>query len=203
MPSRYYEVIITGRQLAGLLTALVMLLFVAFGLGVAVGLVEPEPVPAIAMAAVASPTATPEPEVREAPALEPTAVPSEPSPPPATPSLTPTLTPFPPVVTPEPSLPLPLPTVAPTPRPEPTPVAVTPGGGVWVQVAAVSRPDLAEGVVQRVMAFGFKREQLRVLTTQEGRFRVRLGPFPDLESAGRVIGRLQEAGFEKPFIVKE
>ena len=146
------------------------------------------------MAAVASPTATPSPRFgRHRPWAD--SGPDEPSPP-ATPSLTPTLTPFPPVVTPEPSLPLPLPTVAPTPRPEPTPVAVTPGGGVWVQVAAVSRPDLAEGVVQRVMAFGFKREQLRVLTTQEGRFRVRLGPFPDLESAGRVLGRVQEAGFE-------
>lgn len=199
MPSRYFEVIITGRQLAGLLAALVVLLLAAFGLGVAVRLVEPEPVQAVPFVmAAASPTATPEPP---APTPEPTVVPTEPPPPPVVPTTAPTQPP--PAVAPETPLPLPPPTVGPTPRPEPSPVAVTPAGGVWVQVAAVSRPDLAEGVKQRVMAFGFRREQLRVLTTQQGLFKVRLGPFPDLESAGRVVGRLQEAGFEGPFIVKE
>jgi hypothetical protein len=74
---------------------------------------------------------------------------------------------------------------------------------LWVQVAAVSRPDLADGVKQRVVAFGFRPDQLRVIATPNGLFKVRLGAFPDLESAGRVVARLQEAGFEKPFIVKE
>ncbi|HPC82537.1 MAG TPA: SPOR domain-containing protein [Thermoanaerobaculaceae bacterium] len=200
MPSRYYEIIITGRQLAGLLAALVVLLFAAFGLGVAVRFLEPEPVQAVPVVAVApSPTATPEPP---APSPEPTAVPTEPPPPPVIPTSAPT--PPPPAVAPETPLPLPPPpTAAPTPRPEPTPVALPAAGGVWVQVAAVSRPDLAEGVKQRVMAFGFRPEQLRVLTTRQGLFKVRLGPFPDLESAGRVVGRLQEAGFEGPFIVRE
>jgi cell division protein FtsN len=34
-------------------------------------------------------------------------------------------------------------------------------------------------------------------------FRVRLGPFPDVTSAERVAARLQELGFERPFVVKE
>lgn len=199
MPSRYYEVIITGRQLAGLLVALVMLLLAAFGLGVAVRLVEPEAVQAVPVVmAASSPTVTP---VPPAPTPERTVVPTEPPPPPVVPTTAPTQPP--PAVAPETPLPLPPPTAGPTSRPEPTPVAAPPAGGVWVQVAAVSRPDLAEGVKQRVMAFGYKREQLRVLTTQQGLFKVRLGPFPDLESAGRVVGRLQEAGFEGPFIVRE
>lgn len=197
MASRYYEVIITGRQLAGLLAALVLFLFAAFGLGVAVRLAEPEAVQEAVPAPVAAPAApTPEP-----PAAAPEPTPTQPPPPSIEPTSAPT--PPPPAVAPETPLPLAPPTAGAAPRPEPTPVAAPAVDGVWVQVAAVSRPDLAEGVKQRVMAFGFRREQLRVLTTKQGLFKVRLGPFPDLESAGRVVGRLQEAGFEKPFIVKE
>lgn len=72
-----------------------------------------------------------------------------------------------------------------------------------MQVVAVSRPDLADGVRQRVQAVGFRPGQLRVLTTPQGLFKVQLGPFPDLESAGRVVARLQESGFERPFVVRE
>lgn len=199
MPSRYYEVIITGRQLATLLTGVVLLIFAAFGLGVAVRLLEPPPVQAVPAAVVVTPTLVPTPEP-PAPTPAPTGSPTQVPPPPVAPTTAPTQ-PQPPVA-PETPLPLPPPTTAPSPRPEPTTVAV-PAGGVWVQVAAVSRPDLAEGVVQRVMAFGFQRSQLRVVPTHQGLFKVRLGPFPDLESAGRVVGRLQEAGFEGPFIVRE
>lgn len=192
MPGRYYEVIFTGRQLAGLLTVLVLSLFAAFGLGVAVRLVEPEPVQGVADVVAAAPSPTP--------ASEPPAPTPEPTQPPAV-EATKAPTPPPPVAARE--TPLPLPTEMPSSRPAPTPLATAAETGVWVQVAAVSRPDLAEGVKQRVMAFGFKREQLRVIVTPQGLFKVRLGPFPDLESAGRVVGRLQEAGFEKPFVVKE
>lgn len=208
MAPRYFEIIITGRQLAALLTGVVLLIFGAFGLGVAVRLLEPPAVHAVTAANPPVPTAVPgitAGEPAEAPTIEPTPTPMATVPPTVTPPPPPPPVPTPVATVPPPPLqtpiPLPPPTVAPSPHPEPSPVAAT--GGLWVQVAAVSRPDLADGVRQRVQALGFRSAQLRILTTPQGLFRVQLGPFPDLESAGRVVARLQESGFERPFVVRE
>lgn len=201
MSDRYYEVIITGRQMAALVAGVVILVFAAFGLGVAVRLLEPPAVDSMPLVATALPTAPPPTSLPQAPT--PAAVPAETpvvaTPPPVEPPA-PTPTAVPPTVAPPPTEAPPPP---PTARVEPTLPAVEPGGGLWVQVAAVSRPDLADGVKQRVVAYGFRPEQVRVTITPGGLFKVRLGTFPDLESAGRVVARLQEAGFEKPFVVKE
>ena len=60
----------------------------------------------------------------------------------------------------------------------------------------------ADGVRQRLLASGYAREQV-VVQPVGSLFRVRLGPFPDEVSAGRVAARLEEMGFERPFVVKE
>ncbi|MCU0292296.1 MAG: SPOR domain-containing protein [Thermoanaerobaculaceae bacterium] len=197
MSDRYYEVIITGRQMAALVAGVVILVFTAFGLGVAVRLLEPPAVDSVPLVATALPTAPPPTSPPQAPTPAPAETPVMATPLPVEqPAPTPVLVP--------PSV-VPSPTAAPPPtaRVEPTLPAVEPGGGLWVQVAAVSRPDLADGVKQRVVAHGFRPEQVRVTVTPAGLFKVRLGTFPDLESAGRVVARLQEAGFDKPFVVRE
>ena len=74
---------------------------------------------------------------------------------------------------------------------------------MWVQIAALSQAELAEGVRQRVVALGFLPTQVVVFAGADGRFRVRLGPFPDLESADRVAARLHAAGFPDAFTIRE
>lgn len=177
MPERYFEIVVTGRQLAGLITGIALLVVAAFGLGVGVGLSErteevgaPVEAPTPAWDAVgAAPT----------PAVE-TILPEE------------TPTPVPPTATPEPER---EPTATPKPRP-------TVASGRWVQVAAVSRAEQAEGIKQRTVALGFKPAQV-VVQAVDGKYRVRLGPFPDEQSARRVAGRLQSEGFPGAFVVSK
>ncbi|MGE5236977.1 MAG: SPOR domain-containing protein, partial [Acidobacteriota bacterium] len=99
----------------------------------------------------------------------------------------------------------PPPTVAPEPPP-PTAAPATSAvagtrAGRWVQVAALSRNDLAAGVRHRVVALGFTPGQV-VIQAEGGKYRVRLGPFPDQESARRVEARLKAEGFPDAFVVK-
>ena len=176
MSGRYFEVVLSGRQLGLLIAAGVALIGLGFVLGIGVGVQQPVP-PEVHLAALP-------------PTPVPTAVIELPTPVPAPP-------------TPEPTA-----ASAPTPRAEserpiqrlgrlePT------GGGRWVQVAALSRRDQADGVRQRVIAQGFTPAQVVVQSTAEGKFRVRLGPFPDEESARRVTSRLQAQGFGGAFLVR-
>ncbi len=71
----------------------------------------------------------------------------------------------------------------------------------WVQVAALSHRSEAEGVRQRVIALGFRPEQVVVLPLEGGKYRVRVGPFPDRESGSRVAARLRAGGFPRAFVV--
>lgn len=210
MADRHFEIIVSGRQLAVLVGSVVVLLIVAFALGVTAGLrtspvaakevagpvemVSPPTWPPaseqVAALATPLPRATP---LSTAPLREEADISAEPVPspvPPATPSPTP-------LATPAPTRP-PAPTAVPT-RPPARPTAVP---GVWLQVAALSQRELAEGVRQRLLAAGYTREQV-VIQAVGPLFRVRLGPFPDEVSAGRVAGRLEEMGFERPFLVRE
>jgi cell division protein FtsN len=170
---RYFEIVVTGRQLAGLIAGIALLIVAAFGLGVGVGLSE-------RAEGTGAPVAIP------TPAWEPVGS----APPPVVETILPEETPtaVAPTATPEPQ-----PTA--TPRPQPT-VAT----GRWVQVGAVSRADQAEGIRQRTVALGFKPAQVVVQATG-GKYRVRLGPFPDEQSARRVAGRLQNEGFPGAFVV--
>lgn len=87
---------------------------------------------------------------------------------------------------------------------EPAPTAVAQlTAGVWVQVGALSQARQGEGLRQRVVALGFAPEQVVVSRGPDGRYRVRLGPFPDEESAGRIIARVRTQGFPDAFMVRE
>jgi cell division protein FtsN len=173
---RYFEVVLSGRQFGLLIAAVVGLVGVAFVLGIGVGVQQPSP-PEVHMAAL-PPTPVPSSVVEE-----PTAAPVEPTP---------------------------QPTVAPAPTPPREPERPLPrlghvqpgGGGRWVQVAALSRREQADGVRQRVIALGFTAAQVVIQATGEGKYRVRLGPFLDEESARRVTSRLHAEGFAGAFLVR-
>jgi cell division protein FtsN len=178
---RYFEIVITARQLALLIGAVIVLLLVAFGLGVSVGWQEPVTV------AGGAPGPTPLPT---APFF------AAPEPPPA-PTAAPTPTAVPPT-----QLPV-RPTATRVPAPGGRPAAAAPSGAVrWVQVAVVSQAASASDTRNHLVSLGYRRDQV-VVEEIGGRFRVRLGPFPDDESARRVAGRLAASGFSGTFVVHE
>lgn len=217
-PARHFEIIVGGRQLAGLIALVAALLLVAFGLGVGVGLIEPRPeeaasaVPPVwdgraetmpADRVFPPPTATPDAVAlltaeAEAPPAVPADVLAAESGTPPGPAAAGAAVP-----TPEPAA-TPAPRSTPTPRPRP---AATPRPTVppqyWIQVGALSQAEQAEGVRQRAIALGFAADQVRVLPGSGGKYRVRLGPFPDQESAGRVEARLKAQGFPDAYQLKE
>ncbi len=177
MPPRYFEIIVSGRQLAGLVAGVAVAVALAFALGVGVRLTQSRDA---ATAAVA-----PTPVWQPTPALEPTPLPT-PEPTPAA------------AATPAPPTP---PSPAATQAPRPSAVAAAKAGR-WVQVAALGTRKQADGARTRVMALGFTSKQV-VVEAAEGKFRVRVGPFPDGESAGRVAARLRAQGFGGSFVVKQ
>jgi cell division protein FtsN len=177
VPPRYFEIIITRGQLAALVVGVALAIAVAFALGLGVQVLQPHEAPAV-VAAVATPAWPPGPPVVPTAAA---AVGTVPTP-------LPTSTPLPP--TPE------------APRPTAPSVAAPPNRVArWVQVAALSTKKQAEGARNRVVALGFTPRQV-VVEAAGGKFRVRVGPFPDVESAGRVAARLRAEGFRGAFLVK-
>jgi cell division protein FtsN len=189
---KYFEIIITARQLAALLAGVVMLVAVAFGVGVAVGKLEPREAPV--QVVVAEPLPTPF-------ATQPVVVPTVAPPPTPTAAPVPTERPTPaPVATAAPVRATP--TRAAAASPSPSAGAATGAVPRWVQVVVVSKPEQAEGARQRVIALGYTGKQAVVQPLGGGKFRVRVGPFPDEESAGRVAARLRAQGFTGAFLVK-
>lgn len=204
--SRYFEIIITGRQLAAGVGAVVLLLAVAFALGVAVRWFEPSTPPQEYIAAApAVTTAGPASHVTTTPA--PTALPAAAAPsgpvasvgaPTAAPTAAAAM-----VATRQPTAQAPTPAVAASPSVTAAPMVVpAQTTGRWVQATALSRRDQADGVRTRVIALGFAASQVVVQPAPHGKFRIRVGPFPDGESAGRVAARLQAQGFKGAFVVK-
>jgi cell division septation protein DedD len=179
---RYFEIVITARQLALLIGAVVALLLVAFGLGVAVGWQEPVTVSSGPTGPTPLPTAPffAAAETITVPTSAPTPIPA---PPPSAPPARATATP------------------APTRTARPAAAAAL-AGVRWVQVAVVSQAASAADLRNRLVALGYRGDQV-VVEEIGGRFRVRLGPFPDEESARRVAARLQGSGFTGPFVVHE
>lgn len=196
---RYYELVLSGRQLALLLSVLAGLLLLAFGLGVTVGLGQGEKEQTAALVgselfvAESDPSASEMRQSQEQPTamspfsgmgLEPT-----PTPPPSVETVPTALV----APTPEPALPV----ATPTPSPPRKPAKEE----VWVQVAAVRAKHNAEGIRQRVIAQGFRPNQVKISQGPGGKYRVRVGPFPDRESGGRVTQRLRASGFANAFMV--
>jgi len=178
---------------------------VAFSLGFVVRILEPVPsAPVQAVIVVVTPTpvaltpvapltaaaATPT-VVPVVPTLTPSraavAVPAEPTDVPAHPTVPPTKLASPKVSAPGTSA------AVPTARP----------AARWVQVAAEATRPRAEAVRRRVVAAGFSPVQVVVLPGPGGLVRVRVGPFPDEESAGRIAARLHGKGFAQAFVVRK
>jgi len=176
---RYFEIIITGRQLAALVVGVVLAIAVAFGLGVGVRMLQPPPNQVAEVAAAPTPVWQPTP-----PAIP-------------TPAPTPQATPIPATT----GTPVPLPTER--PKAPPTVKAAAKAGPRYVQVAALGKREQADGVRNRVVALGYTPRQVLVQSAPGGKFRVRVGPFPDVESAGRVAARLRAEGFGGAFVVNE
>ncbi len=191
---RYYQLVASGRQLALFVVAVAGLLLLSFFVGLSLGLAEKQerlksaaPV-ATKVVAPATPTVVEPPPTTPTPPVNPT--PQLPPPEPAA-VLTPEVTPTPMLM------------VTPGPAPRPSPVERSVPLGVWVQVGAFKSKADAEGVRLRVVALGFRPEQVKVLALASGKYRVRVGPFPDKESGSRVVARLREGGFREAFMVSE
>ena len=104
--------------------------------------------------------------------------------------------------------PTPRPTATPRPRPTavpPTPVPEPKEEGFWVQVLASSTPQAMERAANKLADLGFPTDHQRVTTTQVAGgnvlYKLRVGPFPDRESADRVARRMQTSGFPDAWIV--
>jgi cell division septation protein DedD len=97
-----------------------------------------------------------------------------------------------------------------TPRPEPTlrppPTAAAEVRYFWVQVLAVARRAAVEQAQERIEQAGFPRDNQRVVESKVaggGRlYKLRIGPFPDRDSANRVAQRMRGAGFPDAWIVQ-
>lgn len=246
MAERFFEIIITGRQMAAAVAGVSLAVAVAFSLGFVVRILEPvPPAPVQTVIVVATPTPAP---ATPTPVPSPAAVAVTPTPvPPVRPvdsvAVSGKPSPFPvqaeapeqansgPRQTPagraspearqvatererhgegtvaEQGTATPLPARTASPRPSVPPVAAaatTPHPAArWVQVAAEATRSRAEGMRHRVVAAGFSPGQVVVLAGPGGLVRVRVGPFPDEESAGRIAARLHGKGFVQAFVVRK
>jgi cell division septation protein DedD len=188
MAPTYYVIELSARWLTVLLVALavVMVLAFAFGYGAACSVLSPErvteqlPPAGTPLLAAATPDAIEE-QVIDAPTLVPPT-----KPPMATPAPTATPVPVPTRVPP---------TVAPPPSAE----------GYFVQVLASSTPDAMEGAEKNLAELGFSSDHRHVTTTQVAGggvlYKLRVGPFPDRESADRVMGRMRVSGYPDAWVV--
>jgi cell division septation protein DedD len=185
MAPTYYVIELTARWLTVLLVALalVMVLAFAFGYGAAwsvLGARQAGPAEPVLVGG-ATPTPTPE-EVMIADA-------GEPPTPEAMPTRAPTATPVPPTA---------------TPKPKPTKAPAKQADGFWVQVVAVSSKASVERTQAKLAEQGFTRDRQQVEeTTADGNVlhRLRVGPFPDRDSAERVATRMKAAGYSGAFVV--
>jgi cell division protein FtsN len=78
----------------------------------------------------------------------------------------------------------------------------TVAAGIYVQVAALSRVEDAEGVRQRVMAMGFGADRVVIVPSASGVHRVRIGPFQTAADAKQALERLRPNAFPDAFRVR-
>jgi cell division septation protein DedD len=94
-----------------------------------------------------------------------------------------------------------------TPKPQPTVSAEADAadGGFWVQVVASSNRQAMERATRQMTELGFPPDHQQVTTSQVAGGKVlhklRVGPFPDRESADRVVRRMRTSGFSDAWIV--
>jgi cell division septation protein DedD len=189
MSRSYYVIELSARWLTVLLVALALLMVLAFGLGYGAArsvMGEGDP---------GNGAPTPTPEITEQVIPSPTGSPAAPTGPIATPTprrASPTIAP--------PTRP---PATA-TPTPSPTPDEGE-SGGFWVQVLASSREASIDDAKTKVEGLGFGRDNQRVVRSDvvggNQLLKLRVGPFPDRDSADRVLKRLRAAGFPDAWVV--
>lgn len=199
MRPTYYQIELSGRMLTALLVALALLLVLAFafGYGAAWSVLSArrpaETEPPVTATATPTATAVPVRTPTRAVITPPAAATAAPRPTSAPPRATATRTPRP-TATPRPV------------RPSPTPVAtVFSGPYYWVQVLAVSRRDAVDQGQARLEQLGYSRDHQRVVESPVAGggilYKLRIGPFPNRESADRVMRRMQNAGFPDAWVV--
>jgi len=184
MSRSYYVIELSARWLTVLLIALALVMVVAFALGYgaawSVLTAEQEPAEMTALRAAATPTEIPEvviPTAIAAATTVPTAIEVA------------TATPRPPTPTPT------------TPPPTATPASTD----FFVQVLASSRSQSVESARSKLEGLGFPRDHQHLITVQDpgspALYKLRLGPFPDRQSADRVAQRMSAAGFPDAWVV--
>jgi cell division septation protein DedD len=188
MAPTYYVIELTARWLTVLLVALalVMVLAFVFGYGAAWSVLTAESSGGETVLTAPGHTPTPTPvEVSI------TAVPEEPVVQEAT-------------RVPEAATPAPRPTATPEPRPTVRREAPR-ADGFWVQVLASSKPTNIEAARARLEKLGFAADNQRVESARVAGgnelHKLRIGPFPDRESADRVAQRMRASGFPDAWIV--
>lgn len=204
MSGVYYEIQLTARQLTLGLVLLALALVAAFLLGYGAGssvsgAPEAAPVPAGRMA---EQLVTPAPGVTPSGAA-PTASPTPVLRPTATPTAAAVASPTPaPTATPQPTA-TPRPTATATPRPTTAPGPAR--RGYWVQVLAARHAEAVATARAKLVDLDFPRNRHWVVQTPTAEgvilYKVRVGPFPDRESAERVARRMQVSGFPDAWVV--
>jgi len=209
MPPVYYVIELSARWLTVLLVALALALVMAFAFGygaawsvLANGGPEAGPSPATVGAVESTPAAV----VAELVATSPPVTPSV-----ATPVVVPTITALPRPAATQRATPSPVPS---TPTPQAAPLATaTPAVPAqsaadqvfWVQVLAASQSDALPEARKRLDGLGFPAANQSVVATDVAGgnklYKLRIGPFPDRESADRVVRRMQGSGFPDAWIV--
>jgi cell division septation protein DedD len=196
MSRSYYVIELSARWLTVLLVALALLMVLAFGLGFgaarSVGGASTETSVEVAST----------PLINEQVIADPT--PAEPAPTPTRPVVTPTPRPMPPTVV----LPTSPPATA-TPRDEPKPTALprpaAAADGFFVQLLASSKETSIEEARTKLVGLGFDREHQEVIHAEVAGgtrlHKLRVGPFPDRESADRVVQRMRTNGFPDAWVV--
>jgi cell division protein FtsN len=188
MSRSYYVIELSARWLTVLLIALALVMVLAFALGYgaawSVLTAELTQGEMTALQAATTPTPTEIPEV-----VIPTSVPTPAAEPTETSLPSPTATPFP------------EPTAPPTPQPTPT-AAVT---DFFVQVLASAKQQSVDEARARLEGLGFSDDHQLLITVQDAGvgvlYKLRIGPFPDRNSADRVAQRMSSAGFPDAWVV--
>lgn len=191
MSRSYYVIELSARWLTVLLVGLALLMVVAFGLGYgaaySVGkeasgpLMDGSPTPVVMTEVVLDPTVPQPVPTLTPPAAQPTRRPAPPTPAPPT-----------------------APPATATPREQPTPTA-NPDGGFWVQILASSKQESIDDARTKLIGLGFDHDHHRVVRSEVAGgnelIKLRVGPFPNRESADRVLHRMRAADFPDAWVV--
>jgi cell division septation protein DedD len=194
LPSTHYQLSFTTRQAMAFFVVCLMALGLSFFLGLMTGLSEKPPAPSAA-GPEAPPSESPAPGPETAGRDDPSAASAPDGVEAAGAVATPpaTLQAF------EDRIP-----ADPTPAPAPPSGRPTAAEGVWIQVASLTSLRQADALAVRLSGHGY-RAQVVAAPGPKGRvYRVRVGPYPSEDEAGRMAQRLrQKEGISQTWIVRE